>query len=85
MTLLIEFLGCKVNSYEVEAVAQDFFNHGFRLFDEKVDTFPSVVIINTCAVTETSVTKDKKMIRHYKKIYPEAVLCVMGCYSQYKG
>lgn len=85
MTLLLEFLGCKVNSYEVEAIAQDFFDHGFKSFDPNKDESPDVIIINTCAVTETSVTKDKKMIRHYKKLYPDAIICVMGCYSQYKG
>ncbi len=85
MTLLLEFLGCKVNSYEVEAIAQEFFDHGFKLFDSDNEDSPDVIIINTCAVTETSVTKDKKMIRHYKKLYPNAIICVMGCYSQYKG
>lgn len=85
MTLLLEFLGCKVNSYEVEAIAQEFFDHGFKLFDSDNEDSPDVIIINTCAVTETSVTKDKKKIRHYKKLYPNAIICVMGCYSQYKG
>lgn len=29
MTLLIDFLGCKVNSYEVEAVGETFLKNGF--------------------------------------------------------
>ncbi len=84
MTFLIEFLGCKVNSYEVEALANAFFKNGYELFDETKHNSPDVIVINTCAVTETSVTKDKKIIKRYRKLYPESILVVMGCYSQYK-
>lgn len=84
MTFLIEFLGCKVNSYEVEALANAFFKNGYELFNETKHNSPDVIVINTCAVTETSVTKDKKIIKRYRKLYPESILVVMGCYSQYK-
>ena len=84
MTFLIEFLGCKVNSYEVEALANAFFKQGYELFDENKHNAPDVIVINTCAVTQTSVTKDKKLIKRYRKQYPNAILVVMGCYSQYK-
>lgn len=84
MTFLIEFLGCKVNSYEVEALANAFFKNGYELFDKTKHNSPDVIVINTCAVTETSVTKDKKIIKRYRKLYPESILVVMGCYSQYK-
>ena len=83
MTLLIDFLGCKVNSYEVEAIAETFIQNGFSFFDAKKDEFPDVIIINTCAVTQTSVTKDKKVIKKYRKLYPNAILVVMGCYAQF--
>lgn len=85
MTFLIEFLGCKVNSYEVEAAAKEFKSHGYAFFDVNKDKEPDVIIINTCAVTETSVTKDKKVIKRFRKSYPNAVIFVMGCYSQYKA
>ncbi len=85
LTFLIEFLGCKVNSYEVECIANELEDHNYRLFDAKNDDFPTVIIINTCAVTQTSVVKDRKMIRHYRKLYPEAILVVMGCYASFGG
>ena len=84
MTFLIDFLGCKVNSYEVEALANTFFANGYKLFDPRLDSFPDIIVVNTCAVTETSVSKDKKLIKKYRKQYPNAILVVMGCYSQYK-
>ena len=83
MTILISFLGCKVNSYEVEAVAETFLKNGFSFFDEKKDDSPSVIILNTCAVTKTSVTKDKKEIKQLRKKYPTSCLVVMGCYAQF--
>ena len=83
MTILIEFLGCKVNSYEAECVAKDFINHGYSFFDESSNDQPDVIVVNTCAVTETSVTKDKKTIRKFKRTYPNSILVVMGCYAQY--
>ena len=51
MTILIEFLGCKVNSYEAECVAKDFINHGYSFFDESSNDQPDVIVVNTCAVT----------------------------------
>lgn len=84
-TILTDFLGCKVNSYEVESVANIFVKQGYRFFDANLDDSPSVIIINTCAVTETSTQKDRKMIRHYRSLYPTSILVVMGCYTQYQG
>lgn len=83
MTILIDFLGCKVNSYEVEAVGEEFLRHGFTFFDAKKDEYPTVILLNTCAVTQTSVTKDKKAIKRYRRDYPNSVLVVMGCYAQF--
>ena len=83
MTLLIDFLGCKVNSYEVEAVGEAFLKNGFSFFDKNKDIEPTVILINTCAVTQTSVTKDRKVIKKYRKEYPNSVLVVMGCYAQF--
>ncbi len=83
LTFLIKFLGCKVNSYESEALANILLNNGYSLFNEEEEGEPDLIIINTCAVTNTSVIKDKKTIKHYRKCYPNAILFVMGCYSSF--
>lgn len=85
MKFVIDFLGCKVNSYEVESVANDLINHGFTEINKNSNEIPDVVIINTCAVTETSSSKSKKMIRQYRLKYRNAIIVVMGCFSQYEG
>lgn len=73
-------LGCKVNQYETEAIAERFSDEGYRVvsFSEKADIY----IVNTCSVTAMSDRKSRQMIRRAKKTNPEAVIAVMGCYSQ---
>ncbi len=73
-------LGCKVSQYETEAVGEIFENIGFerRPFSD----FCDVYVINTCTVTAESDAKSRKFIRRAVKQNPNAVVCVMGCYSQ---
>lgn len=73
-------LGCKVNTYESESMAEQLDANGYCLAkeDETVD----LVIINTCTVTSTSDQKSRQMIRKAIKNYPGAKILVTGCYSQ---
>ncbi len=73
-------LGCKVNLYESEAIINQFIDNGFTLvdFNEEAD----VCIINTCTVTQTSDSKSRKIIRKAINVNKDAIICVMGCYSQ---
>ena len=73
-------LGCKVNTYESEAVKKQFENNGYTCVD--FDEFADVYIINTCTVTHLGDRKSRQMIRRTKQINPESVLVVMGCYAQ---
>jgi threonylcarbamoyladenosine tRNA methylthiotransferase MtaB len=75
-------LGCKVNIYETEAVMNDFLDHGYIITD--FDDVSDVYIINTCTVTSTSDSKSRKIIRQATRRNPNAVIAVMGCYSQLK-
>lgn len=82
----IKFLGCKVNSYEVECIANALESHGLKFFDENINKNSDcdVVILNTCAVTSVSSKKSRNMIRRLKRIYPNALIVVMGCYASLK-
>lgn len=73
-------LGCKVNTYETEAVEELLKSHGYKIgnFEEYADIY----IINTCTVTAMSDKKSRQMIRRTKKLNPDAIVVVMGCYSQ---
>ncbi len=73
-------LGCKVNTYESEAVKKQFESHGYVCVD--FDDFADVYIINTCTVTHLGDRKSRQMIRRTKQINKESTLVVMGCYAQ---
>ena len=79
-TVAICTLGCKVNAYESEAVAEQFVKKGYQITG--FDQFSDVYIINTCTVTHLGDRKSRQMIRRTKQLNPNAVLVVMGCYAQ---
>ena len=70
-------LGCKVNSYESNALRELFFKNGFKENGEY-----DIVVINTCSVTAVADQKSRQIIRRERRNNPNAILCVMGCYSQ---
>ncbi len=80
MKIAFDTLGCKVNTYETESVWGLFKESGFERVSPK--EYADVYIINTCTVTNSAASKSRKAIRRLIKINPEAVIAVMGCYSQ---
>ena len=73
-------LGCKVSLYETEAVAESFAERGFEVCD--FNSVCDVYVINTCTVTAESDAKSRKYIRRAIRKNPNAVVIVIGCYSQ---
>lgn len=73
-------LGCKVNQYDTEAMAELFKEAGYELtpFSEPADVY----IVNTCSVTQMSDKKSRQMISRAHTLAPEAVIVVTGCYAQ---
>lgn len=80
ITFSVLTLGCKVNSYESEAIINDLISHGFikKEFNEDCDVY----IVNTCTVTKTSDQKSRQMLHAARRKNPNAVVVAMGCYSQ---
>lgn len=79
-TFNIITLGCKVNQYESEAVEEIFKSRGYKKKQDGADIY----VINTCTVTNMSDRKSRQMISRARRDNPEAVIAVMGCYSQVK-
>ena len=77
-TFTVYNLGCKVNAYELSAISSLLIKEGFK----EDNNNPDVVIINTCSVTATADQKSRQHIRKMQKLFPNAVIAVMGCYSQ---
>lgn len=79
-TVAFHNLGCKVNSYEMDAMLQDLRKHGYTIvpFEEKADIY----IVNTCTVTNMADRKSRQMLHKAKKTNPEGIVVAVGCYVQ---
>ena len=78
-------LGCKVNQFESETIAQDLNQAGFhRIAKTKSpgDTGAGTCIINTCTVTHKASMQSRQAIRQAIRSNPEATIIVTGCLAQ---
>ncbi len=73
-------LGCKVNQYESQAMAQSLEKHGFLITDHTEDA--DVYVINSCTVTAESDRKTRQAVRRFKKQHPDSIVVLTGCMTQ---
>lgn len=75
-------LGCKLNFSETSTIAGAFKEVGFERvgFDEEADVY----VINTCSVTNQGDKASRNIVRQAVKKNPNAMVIVVGCYSQLK-
>ena len=74
-------LGCKVNQYESNAMAQKFIENGYELIEDD-NRSADIYIINTCTVTNMSDRKSRQMLRRVKEKNKNAIVVAVGCYAQ---
>ena len=79
-TVAFHTLGCKVNSYDTEAMMEIFEKAGYRIvgFAEYADVY----VVNTCTVTHLGDRKSRNMMRKARRTNPDAVIVAVGCYVQ---
>ena len=80
MKVAFHTLGCKVNHYETEAIKEAFVSRGAEIVGE--EEFADVYVINTCTVTNIADRKSRQFIRRAKRVNPDALVAVTGCYAQ---
>jgi len=75
-------LGCKLNFSETSTIANSFKEVGFERveFEENADVY----VINTCSVTNQGDKESRNIIRRAIRKNPNAMVIVVGCYSQLK-
>jgi len=73
-------LGCKVNSYETEAMRGMFEAAGYDIVDFK--EVADVYVVNTCTVTNIADRKSRQMLHQAKHRNPQAIIAAVGCYVQ---
>lgn len=73
-------LGCKVNQYESQAMAQSLESRGFEITDHSEQA--DVYVINSCTVTAESDRKTRQTVRRFKKLHPDSIVILTGCMPQ---
>lgn len=72
-------LGCKVNQYEGDSIADGLLALGYKRVD--FDDLADVYVINGCTVTGTANHKARQLIRRARRSNEEALIVVTGCYA----
>lgn len=80
MKVAFSTLGCRVNVYESEAMAEKFIREGYKVVD--FTEVADVYVINTCTVTNMGDKKSRQIIGRSRRLNNDAVIAVVGCYSQ---
>ncbi len=73
-------LGCRVNQYETEAMTEAFIKSGYEVAD--FNDVCDVYVVNSCTVTAMGDKKSRQAIRRAKRLAPESVTVIAGCYAQ---
>lgn len=76
----ITTLGCKVNQYESDAIAQRLKDLGW--VPAAADDPADFCIINTCTVTQKASMQSRQAVRQFIRSNPQAQIVVTGCYAQ---
>jgi len=78
--IAVTTLGCKVNQCDSAAIVQQLQENGYSTvaFNEAADCY----IINTCAVTSSTESQSRQLIRRALRRSEKALIVVTGCYAQ---
>lgn len=74
-------LGCKVNSYESDAIREQFKENGAIISDYEEDDI-DIYVINTCSVTNIADRKSRQMLHRTRQKSPDCIIVATGCYAQ---
>ncbi len=80
MQVALYTLGCKVNQFDTDIIAQSFHDRGIDIvpFNKRADIY----VINTCTVTARAAYQSRQMIRRAFRQNPGARIIATGCYVQ---
>ena len=73
-------LGCKVNSYESEAISEQLIDQGWQKSEKGATA--NICIVNTCTVTGKAAMQSRQAARKIIRNHPGALVVVTGCYAQ---
>ena len=72
-------LGCRLNQADAALMTDRLQRNGYTLVEPGSASAVDLVIINSCAVTATAVSKSRQAAVKSRKLYPDARIIVTGC------
>lgn len=82
-TIAFHTLGCKLNFTESSFIASTLPEDKYKRVDD--DEIADIYVINTCSVTADAEKKCRQAVRKFINRSPEAIVAVIGCYSQLRA
>lgn len=79
-SVYIKTLGCKVNTYDSNALATQFEALGYSLADQASEA--AITVLNTCSVTANATKEARYYLRRFRRDNPNALIVATGCYAQ---
>ncbi len=79
-SVYVKTLGCKVNSFDSHALANQFAARGYELTETPAGA--DVTVVNTCSVTANADREARYLARRFRRESPQTVLVFTGCYAQ---
>ncbi len=70
MRVSVYFLGCRVNQYEAQFLAEQL---------RHLEGLGEVHVVNTCTVTALADRKSRKLVAQLRREHPEALVVAVGC------
>lgn len=80
MKAVVFNLGCKVNQYECDVLAEELIKRGYEVSGDLEEA--DLYIVNTCAVTNEAERKSRQAIARCRKFNPEAKIIMCGCATE---
>ncbi|MCI0516182.1 tRNA (N(6)-L-threonylcarbamoyladenosine(37)-C(2))-methylthiotransferase MtaB [candidate division KSB1 bacterium] len=76
----ITTFGCKLNQAESAQIVELLTDRGYEIvaFEERADCY----IFNSCTVTANADSRCRQAIRKAKRLSPEALIIITGCYAE---
>ena len=79
LTASIVTFGCRLNQTDSALLADRLRKCGFTIVPEDTEESPSLIIVNSCAVTETAAKKTRQAMKSLRHNHPYSYLVFTGC------
>ena len=71
-------LGCKLNLADSSSLANELSSVGYHVINALSEA--DAYVVNTCSVTHVAAKKSRRLIRSVRRLAPNALVTVTGCY-----